>query len=105
VLLEAMASGNAIVTCGGTGAAEAIGRDALLVPPRRPDALRAALEQLIVDPELRASLAHRARARVEREFGWRTIAKRYVEIYTGILKRQSQHKQLRFRSYVSPGVR
>jgi glycosyltransferase involved in cell wall biosynthesis len=43
VLLEAMASGQAIVTCSGTGAAEAIGQDALLVPPRRPDRLRAAL--------------------------------------------------------------
>jgi glycosyltransferase involved in cell wall biosynthesis len=32
VLLEAMASGQAIVTCSGTGAAEAIGQDALLVP-------------------------------------------------------------------------
>jgi glycosyltransferase involved in cell wall biosynthesis len=81
VLLEAMASGHAIVTCGGTGAAEAIGRDALLVPPRRPDALRAALERLIGDQELRMNLAHRARARVEREFGWRAIAERYVEIY------------------------
>jgi glycosyltransferase involved in cell wall biosynthesis len=105
VLLEAMASGHAIVTCGGTGADEAIGPDALLVPPRRPDVLRAALEQLIADPELRASLAYRARARVEREFGWRTIAKRYVEIYTDTLKRQSQHKQLRLQSYASPGVR
>ena len=37
VLLEAMAAGQAIVTCDGTGCPEVVGEDALLVPPRRPD--------------------------------------------------------------------
>jgi glycosyltransferase involved in cell wall biosynthesis len=105
VLLEAMASGHAIVTCGGTGAADAIGPDALLVPPRRPDALRAALEQLIGDRELQARLAHRARARVEREFGWPTIAKRYVEIYRGMPGQTARSRLLAFRPSISPRLR
>jgi glycosyltransferase involved in cell wall biosynthesis len=105
VLLEAMASGHAIVTCSGTGAAEAIGRDALLVPPRRPDVLRAAVERLIGDRELRMSLAHRARARVEREFGWRSIAKRYVDIYSGIPEQAARRRPLQLRPSISPRLR
>jgi glycosyltransferase involved in cell wall biosynthesis len=105
VLLEAMASGQAIVTCAGTGAAEAIGQDALLVPPRRPDCLRAALERLISDRELRLSLAQRARARVEREFGWRSIAKRYVEVYGTLPRQAAQNRQWRLRPYASTGAR
>jgi glycosyltransferase involved in cell wall biosynthesis len=105
VLLEAMASGDAIVTCGGTGASEAIGQDALLVPPRRPDALRAALERLIADAELRTSLAQRARARLEREFGWRAIAQRYVEIYRGIPERAARRRPLPIRASASPPLR
>jgi glycosyltransferase involved in cell wall biosynthesis len=105
VLLEAMASGHAIVTCSGTGAAEAIGQDALLVPPRRPDALRAAIERLIGDRELRMSLAHRARARVEREFGWRAIAKRYIEIYRGLPEQAPRSRPLHLRPSISPPLR
>jgi glycosyltransferase involved in cell wall biosynthesis len=105
VLLEAMASGHAIVTCGGTGTADAIGQDAVLVPPRRPDHLRAALERLIGDPDLRTDLARRARTRVEREFGWQTIAKRYVEIYSLVLRQNAQSRQPRFRPYASSQVR
>jgi glycosyltransferase involved in cell wall biosynthesis len=105
VLLEAMASGQAIVTCSGTGAAEAIGQDALLVPPRRPDRLRAALARLVDDQDLRLSLAHRARARVEREFGWTSIAKRYVDVYASLPRREAQSKSLRLRPYASTGAR
>lgn len=81
VLLEAMAAGLAIVTCEGTGSAEVVGDAALLVPPRRPDRLRMALERLIGDEALRSALARRSRARIEREFGWRGIAERHLELY------------------------
>jgi glycosyltransferase involved in cell wall biosynthesis len=81
VLLEAMAAGQAIVTCDGTGCPEVVGDHALLVPPRRPDRLGEALSRLVQDDELRAQLGHRARARVEQEFGWQSIARRHVELY------------------------
>jgi glycosyltransferase involved in cell wall biosynthesis len=81
VLLEAMAAGQAIVTCNGTGCPEVVGADALLVPPRRADQLREALRCLIENEQLRAELGQRARARVEQEFGWRGIARRHVELY------------------------
>jgi glycosyltransferase involved in cell wall biosynthesis len=81
VLLEAMAAGQAIVTSEGTGCPEVVGPDALLVPPRRPDSLAAALDRLIQDDDLRAQLGQRARARVEQEFGWQAIARRHVALY------------------------
>jgi glycosyltransferase involved in cell wall biosynthesis len=81
VLLEAMAAGQAVVTCDGTGCPEVVGDDALLVPPRRPDRLGEALSRLIQDGELRAQLGRRARARVEQEFGWQGITRRHVALY------------------------
>jgi glycosyltransferase involved in cell wall biosynthesis len=81
VLLEAMAAGQAIVTCDATGCPEVVGSEALLVPPRRPDQLREALRCLIGNDQLRAELGQRARARVEQEFGWQSIARRHVELY------------------------
>lgn len=105
VLLEAMASRLAIVTCAGTGCAEVIGQDALLVPPRRSDDLRTALHQLICDEELRNDLANRARARVERDYGWGPIAKRYVDLYEGLARRATHGQSLQLRPSVSPRLR
>jgi glycosyltransferase involved in cell wall biosynthesis len=84
VLLEAMAAGQAIVTCCGTGCPEVVGSDALLVPPRRSDQLGEALGSLVENDQLRTALGRRARARVEREFGWHTIARRHVELYRAL---------------------
>jgi glycosyltransferase involved in cell wall biosynthesis len=51
VLLEAMRAGAAIITTKGTGCAEVVGEAALLVEPRNPDAIRAALQRLVGDAE------------------------------------------------------
>jgi len=95
VLLEAMAAGQAIVTCNGTGCPEVVGPDALLVPPRRPDSLARALTRLIEDDRLRAYLGRRARARVEQEFGWQSIARRHVALYHEVCKRHVRARQSR----------
>jgi len=84
VLLEAMAAGQAIVTCDGTGCPEVVGSDALLVPPRRSDQLGEALGRLVRNDQLRTELGRRARARVEQQFGWHTIARRHVELYRAL---------------------
>jgi hypothetical protein len=70
-----------------------VGEDALLIAPRHPGELRDALDRLIQDEGLRNQLGRRARARVEREFGWRGIARRYVELYrqTGPSRRAASH--------------
>ena len=88
VLLEAMAGGQAIVTCDGTGCPEVVGKDALLVPPRRPDRLRDALSRLVRDDGLREDLGRRARVRVEQEFGWQGIAGRHVDLYRQLCRSQ-----------------
>jgi glycosyltransferase involved in cell wall biosynthesis len=80
VLLEAMAAGQAIITCDGTGCPEVVGSDALLVPPHRPDRLGEALGRLVENDQLRAELGSRARVRVQ-QFGWQAIARRHVELY------------------------
>jgi glycosyltransferase involved in cell wall biosynthesis len=74
--LEALASGAALVSSGLGGLAEVCGPDALIVDPTDADAVAASLASLMDRPELRAKLARSARARVERLFDIRAVAKR-----------------------------
>ena len=62
-----------------TGAAE-------LVPPEDPDALAAALEELLGDPARRERLAAGARAAAAPDgpFGWDAIARRTLELYAAV---------------------
>jgi len=81
VLLEAMAAGLAIVTTADTGCAEVVGDAGLLVPVRDSRAIGRALKQLVEDPDLRQRLGAAARKRIEDNFAWRAVARRYVEEY------------------------
>ncbi len=81
VLLEAMAAGLAIITSEGTGCAEVVGDAGLLVPVRDPKAISRALARLIENPELRRSLGAAARRRIEENFTWASVTRRYVEEY------------------------
>ena len=69
-LLEAMASGLPVVATDVGDVARLLdhGRAGLLVAPRDPDALAAALAALLTSPQQRADLGRRARARVEAQF-------------------------------------
>ena len=100
VLLEAMAAGQAIVTCNGTGCPEVVGDDALLVPRRRPDRLGEALSRLVQDDELRVQLGGRARARVEQEFGWQGIARRHLDLYHQLSHSRAEPR--RWGSWIRP---
>jgi glycosyltransferase involved in cell wall biosynthesis len=70
-VLEAAATGLAIVTTDVRGVREAVGHeeDGLLVPPRDAGALADALARVLGDDALRVRLGRAARARAEREFG------------------------------------
>lgn len=70
VLLEAQSQGLACVATALPGIAELIedGQTGLLVPPEQPEALAAALERLIRDPELRRRLGVAGEAHVRRDF-------------------------------------
>ena len=81
VLLEAMASGLAIITTEGTGCSEVVGDAALLVKPRDSAGIRRCLEMLIADPELSRRLGAAARKRLAEKFGWSTVAGKYSLLY------------------------
>jgi glycosyltransferase involved in cell wall biosynthesis len=86
VLLEAMASGLAIITTEGTGCAEVVGDAALLVKPRDSAGIRHCLERLVADPDLTRELGSAARKRLTEKFGWTNVAKAYSLLY-GELKK------------------
>ncbi len=69
-VLEAMACGLPVVTTTVNGLEEAVidGRTGLVVPERDPEALAAALDRVLSDPELGARLAEAARLHVESSF-------------------------------------
>jgi glycosyltransferase involved in cell wall biosynthesis len=83
VAREAMAHGRAVVASDVGGLHDAIddGVDGVLVPPRDVPALRAALERLLGDPELRARLGAAARAKAEREWSREAMADALVRVY------------------------
>lgn len=83
VAREAMAHGRAVVASDVGGLRDAIddGVDGLLVPPRNVPALRAALERLLGDPELRSRLGAAARAKAEREWSREAMADALVRAY------------------------
>ena len=86
VLLEAMAASRPIVATAAGGVPEIVadGAEALLVPPRDPAAMAAAMERLLDDPGLAASLGAAAHERVAAEFPlWRPAAA-MRELYTCI---------------------
>jgi len=83
VLLEAMASGRAVVASrvAGIPSAVADGQNGLLMPPGDVDALAAGIVRLLQDAPLRAALGAAARARMHTEYGWAGVAERYEALY------------------------
>ncbi len=90
-VLEAMAAGLAVIATYVGGSAEAIqpGTGGLLVPPRDPAALGAALLSLAGDPDLRARLGNAARMRATRDFSLDACVERYAALYRGLLARKA----------------
>jgi glycosyltransferase involved in cell wall biosynthesis len=85
VVREAMAYGRAVVVTDVGGLRDAVEHevDGLVVPPGDVAALRAAIERLLGDPDLRARLGAAARARAVREWNGDETAKRLLEVYGG----------------------
>jgi glycosyltransferase involved in cell wall biosynthesis len=83
VILQAMASGCAVITTTATGGPDAgeNGRDLLLVPPADTPALAQALSRLVHDSLLRQSLGEAARARVGDGFCWNDYGQRAIALY------------------------
>ena len=86
VLYAGLAFGKPMVL-GDVGGFAEVGRRhgaARLVPPGDPDALAAALEELLADPAERDRLAAAARAAIAGPFGWDAIAARTLELYESL---------------------
>jgi starch synthase len=101
--LEAMACETPVVASAVGGIPEVVehGETGLLVvpetisatevEPRHPEQfsrdLAGAVNVLLDDPELRAAMARKARARVEREFSWTSIARQTASFYEEVVAR------------------
>ncbi len=85
---EAMAHGRAVVASAVGGLLDLVEheRTGLLVPPRDPPALRAALERLLGDGELRARLGAAACAHVEELCSWDRVTAATVQVYRDALR-------------------
>jgi glycosyltransferase involved in cell wall biosynthesis len=84
-LLEAMASGLPVVATSVGGTPEVVNdcETGLLVPPRDPPALAAAMTRLLDDNDLARTMGEAGRRRVERHFDIRQMVATYERIYLG----------------------
>jgi glycosyltransferase involved in cell wall biosynthesis len=96
VFAEALASGLPIIGSNIGGIPELVehGRNGLLVPPRDPLALAAAIHQLGENPTLRAEMGRRNRADAEANLSWDRIGTRYLSLYHGIRGRVPARSRL-----------
>lgn len=87
VLLEAAASGRAVVTTDVPGCRDAVlaGETALLVPPGETKKLAEALRTLIENPDMRRRMGGRGRVLVESHFSSRQVVERTVEIMESLM--------------------
>lgn len=83
VCAEAMAHGRPVVASAVGGLLDLVvdGQTGLLVPPRDPAALRAALERLLADDELRRRLGAAGRDRARRLLSWKTVTDATIAAY------------------------
>lgn len=87
VLLEAMAAGRPVIatTVGGNPEAVADGETGILVPPRDPDRLAAALELLIKDVDLRRRMGAAGQQRAKQKFSLDGMVRQHHELYFSML--------------------
>ena len=86
VLLEAMASGSAIVASEVAGIPQATraGREALLVPEKSATALAEAIDKLSKSTELAGNLGSAARRRAEEAFSWDLVGERFETVLRSV---------------------
>ncbi len=88
--LEAMACARPVVgaAVGGIQYTVRDGMTGLLVPPRAPEQLAAALLRFLDEKRLSATLGMAARAHVEKQFSWPRVAERVAAVYRALLAEQ-----------------
>ena len=83
---QAMAAGVPVVTSNTSSLPEVAGEGALLVDPRSPVEIAAALERLLSSAELRATVGSAGRARAQR-YRWEDCARRSIEFFEKVAGR------------------
>ncbi len=81
-ILEAWAAGLPVIATSAGGIPEvATSENAILVPPGDAARLAAAMETMLLDPDLRRRLGTAGRRLVRERFTWPAVAARYAEVY------------------------
>jgi glycosyltransferase involved in cell wall biosynthesis len=78
---QAMAAGVPVITSNTSCLPEIAGDGALLVDPRSPAEIRAALEKLLASPSLRQELRTAGMARAQRDYRWEICARKSLEFF------------------------
>jgi glycosyltransferase involved in cell wall biosynthesis len=89
VMIEAMACGTPVIATRFGSVPEVVvdGETGLLVPPGDVAALRAALERLLGDADLRRRLGAAARERIRERFAWDAVTDATIAVYESALRR------------------
>ena len=95
-VFEAMATGLPVIVSKSAGASEVLKHreNALLVEPKSPGELAAAIDKLIDNPDLYSALSAAGRRFVEEEISWSRIARIMQEIFSAQLREtaKAQHE-------------
>ncbi len=97
--IEAMSCGVAVVATTGGALPEVVGTSGetgLLVEPNDPDALVAAIRELLDNPELRERLGANGRERVMQRFTWEVTARGTAACYDAILSGSALPESMTF---------
>jgi glycosyltransferase involved in cell wall biosynthesis len=84
--LEAMASGTAVVTSNVSSLPEAVNDAAMLVNPDNVFDIARGIREVLLDPELRASLVAKGREQAAR-FSWDRTAREVIEVYEEVARK------------------
>lgn len=85
-LLEAMAYGRACVSSDIPECADVLAGTGVTFPHGDEDALRAALEELLAEPDHVRELGGAARAHATADYGWDAVVERTLEVYEGAMR-------------------
>ena len=90
-----MACGTPVIGSSVGGIQETVvdGVTGLLVPPRDPTALAAALQQLAEAPEYARALGRAGMARVRRFYSWERVATELEAVYESIISQENALEQ------------
>lgn len=83
-IAEGMATGLPAVATDVGDSRDLVGPAGLIVPPRAPDQLAAAIQTLVDSPDLRREFGSRARARIEADFSLAACVDRFRSLYSSL---------------------